>query len=232
MEFKIQIIEELFKYILIYSYLLLPIVFFISKSKRVKPIAVIALYGFLFFTLLFFYTDIPKEYRKLYQSVYTSFEYTFFAFFIWFYIKDNKARKLILLFSILFFSFQIIHFVMTKLQKLDSIAIGVETILLFSFIFIYFRQFFKVNSAKNIYEYPSFWLTVGILIYLGCGFFFNILVSYIPQQQFDELWHFTYIPEIIKNILFAMIIIGFPSQMIEHSTQSQKTKDIPNLDII
>jgi hypothetical protein len=232
LEIKIQNIEKLFKYLLEYSFLLLPAFYFIGKTKKEKQTAVLALYGVVFFCLLHFYKEIPRSYRKIYQSLYTFLEYSFFTYIVWYYIRDGKFRKVIFFFSILFFVFQIIHFLVAKHQKLDSIAIGFETIVLFFFIFTYFKQFFKTNISKNMYEYPSFWLIAGILIYLGCSFFFNILVNHIPKQQFDSLWHFTYIPEIIKNILFAIVIIWFPSQSIEHSFSSQKSKDIPNLDII
>jgi hypothetical protein len=230
--FKIQTIEKLFSYLLEYSYLLLLPTYFLSKSRKQASIILIGIYGLVFFSLLHFHDDIPRSLRKPFQYVYTFLEYSTFAFIIWYYVRNKTVRKVIVISSILFVVFQLLHFLLTKRQKLDSVVIGVETILIFLFIFLYLRQFFKYNVTENIYEYPSFWLVVGILIYLGFGFFFNILVNYIPQQQFDNYWHFTYIPEIIKNILFGVVLLGYPSPRTEKSFSKGKRVDIPNLDII
>jgi len=128
--------------------------------------------------------------------------------------------------------FHISYFLYSKPQKIDSVPIGVETILIFLFSFFYFQQFLKYNISKNIYEYPSFWLIVGIIIYLGSGFFFNILANNVTDQQFENYWHLTYIPEILKNLLFAMVLLGYPSYINEQPNSKLKKSDIPNLDII
>lgn len=229
---KIQIIEELFTYILVYSYLLIPLGFLLSRSKKYSLFIILASYGLVFFFYLNFYYDIPKNYRKIQQTVYTLLEYSVFAAIIWYNLKNVILRKTIFSFSILFLIFQVTYFFVSKLQKIDSVPIGVETILIFLFSFFYFQQFLKYNISKNIYEYPSFWLIVGILIYLGSAFFFNILANDVTDQQFDNYWHLTYIPEILKNLLFAMVLLGYPSYINEQPNSKLKKSDIPNLDII
>ena len=79
----------------------------------------------------------------------------------------------------------------------------------FIYVFLYFNQNFKYNLAENLYEYSSFWLIVGIIIYLGFGFFFNILANNLTKEEFDKYWHYTYLTEILKNILFALVVLGF-----------------------
>lgn len=115
---------------------------------------------------------------------------------------------------------------------MDSIPIGIETILILIFSFFFFQQFLKSNISRNVYEYPSFWLLVGLLIYLGCNFFFNILFNHISIEQIETYWHYTYIPEIIKNVIFAMVIFGYPTYENEIPEKKIKTPDIPNLDLI
>lgn len=134
--------------------------------------------------------------------------------------------------SILFLVFLIVYNLVTKPQGMDSIPIGIETILIISYSFFYFQQFLKSSVTKNVYEFPSFWLVVGLLIYLGCNFFFNILANHVTQDQIDSYWHFTYIPEIIKNIIFSMVILGFPSYNNEEQESKKNKIDIPNLDMI
>lgn len=229
---KIQIIEKLFTYILVYSYLVISFSFLLSRSKKYSLFIILALYGLVFFFYLNFYYDIPKNYRKIQQTVYTLLEYSVFAAIIWYNLKNAILRKTIFSLSVLFLVFQITYYFVSKLQKIDSVPIGVETILIFVFSFFYFQQFLKYNTSKNIYEYPSFWLVVGILIYLGSAFFFNILANDVTEQQFDNYWHFTYIPEILKNILFAMVVLGYPSYLNELPNSKNKKTEIPNLDII
>jgi len=110
------------------------------------------------------------------------------------------------------------------------VPIGIETIFLFFFAFLYLQQYFKKSLSKNIYEYSSFWLVAGIIIYLGSSFFFNILANHVTQAQFDNYWHYTYIPEIFKNILFALVIFGYFFKT--ENSANLKSKDIPNLDMI
>ena len=155
-------------------------------------------YGVVFCLFLNFYFEIPKTYRKLEQTVYTYLEYSFFTFFFWINIKQARFRKTILLVSFFFLCFQIIYFFVSKLQRVDSVPVGIETILILIYIFIYFQQFFSTNRTSYIYNDPSFWIVVGVLIYLGSSFFFNILANQLSK----DYWHLTYIPEIIKNIFF------------------------------
>ena len=229
---KIQTIEKLFfTYLLEYSYLFLLLAFLFSKAKKVPNYFIIGIYGLIFFSLLHYYDLIPNAFLKRYQYIYTFLEYTFLTALMFIFIKNVSVRRFMIIMSALFIIFQIVHFQITKKQKLDSVVIAVETIIIFLFILLYLRQFFKDNVTNNIYEFPSFWIVVGILIYLGFGFFFNILVNYIPQDQFDSYWHFTFIPEIIKNILFGMVVLGYPSPTIENNKKSIHL-DIPNLDLI
>lgn len=227
---KIQIIEKLFSYLLEYSYLLLPIIYLLSKQKKDNLIIVLAFYGLLFFLFLHFYYDIPKSFRKLQQAFYTFLEFTFFSYIYWNVIANKKVKNIILTSTVVFLIFHTFYFVTSSVQKIDSVPIGVETIFLLFFAFLYFQQYFKSSLSANIYDYPSFWLVVGIIIYLGSSFFFNILANHVLQAQIDKYWHFTYIPEIIKNILFALVVFGFFSKKI--SSESLKSKDIPNLDMI
>lgn len=72
---------------------------------------------------------------------------------------------------------------------------------------------------------------MAIIIYLAAGFFFNILANEVTQDQIKEYWHYTFIPEILKNLVFALVISGLLFKPSEISTQIKKP-DIPNLDMI
>lgn len=227
---KIQTIEKLFSYILEYSYLALFPLFLLSKSRSKSLNIVIGFYGLTFFLLLHYFNDIGRSIGQIIQTIYTLLEFYFFTLIFFIIIQKKNIRKIVLIFTFIFTGFQFLYYFISEPQKIDSIPIGVETIFLFFFAFLYFQQFFKHNLAKNIYEYPSFWLVVGILLYLGSAFFFNILANEITKQQFVKYWHYTYIPEILKNLMFGMIVLGYPFKDPE-TEQINKPRDIPNLDM-
>ena len=69
-------------------------------------------------------------------------------------------------------------------------------------------QFYKHKFSSNLYEYASFWLVVGMVVYLGFNFFMNILANFLTEQEFFAYWKYTYFPEMLKNVLFALIAGG------------------------
>jgi len=90
---------------------------------------------------------------------------------------------------------------------LDSLGIGIETLLLFVYIIFLFYEHFKRLDAQVIYSYNHFWLVLGILFYLGGSFFFNILADHLTSQQIKSYERLTYLGDVIKNIFFCISII-------------------------
>jgi hypothetical protein len=232
LELKIQTIGKLFTYIdeiVIYSYLLIPLIFLFNKNKK-REIISIAIYGIAFFFLLFFFYDIPKNLRAYYQSFYTFLEYAFFAYFFWLNIQNKKVKQLIVFLSFAFVGFQIIYSFVAKFTRLDVLAVGIESILLFLYIFYFFYEHFTSPRNQFIYYNYCFWLSVGLLIYLGGSFFINILANEMEQAEKDKYWILTYIAEIIKNVLFGVAILVF-SHWPQEPTE-KKPSHIPFLDLI
>ncbi len=226
---KIQVIEKLFLYILTYSYLLLPLIFFLFRSKRRIDLAV-GIYGILFFVLLYAMDNeyIPKPYQPLYQTFYTFCEYSFFTYLLFQSITLKKFKIIIVLFTILFIVFLIYDYSTRQKSQLDSIPVGIETILIFIYISFFFYQNFKNTKEEYIYTQPSFWISIGMLIYLGGTFFFNILVNYLDQTQIEKYWFLTFIADTIKNLLFCISIIVYVRT--PHKEKSLH-KSVPYLDL-
>ncbi len=227
---KIQIIEKLFSYILESSYLLIPLCFFFSKVKNKALPITLLFYGVAFFFFLHFYYDIPKDFRKIEQTVYTLLEYLFFSYIIWLITDNKKTRRLIFWLSILFLSFEIYYFLTSGPQRIDSIPVGIETILILFYSILYFINFFKENTQNYIYNDSSFWMIVGILLYLGSSFFFNILANHLSDEINDNYWYLTFIPEIIKNILLSIGIIIYKGD--SKDSLAKKPSTVPYLDMI
>ncbi len=183
----------------------------------------------MFFSLLFFY-DYTKSIRLYYHALYTFLEYLAFASIFWLNIQNRPFRKIIIICSILFFLFELYYVTGNTVQKLDSVPIGLETILIFIYIFFFFYDFSKNAKDTFIYNHYCFWLSVGVLIYLGGSFFYYILVNSLNRDEIATFEKLTFIAELIKNILFCTAIFvykKFPVNKIHNHP-----KKIPNLDMI
>jgi hypothetical protein len=214
-----------------YSYLILPLIFLITKSKLKDRIPLIlATYSLIVFTYLVFYYETPRDIRKYLQASYTFFEYSVFSYIFFYNIRSRVIKTFIITASILFIVFQVYFVSITTHKRLDSIPIGIETILLFIYIFFFFYEYSRNIKESFIYNHYGFWIAVGILIYLGGSLFFYILINQLTQDEVNKFGNLTYIAEIIKNILFAISIIiykKYPTDRIQKNPVK-----IPNLDMI
>ena len=187
----------------------------------------IAIYGMAAFIFLSIYDFVPSKTRNLYFFLYTSFEYISLAFLISLGIGNKKIKKLILSLSICFFIFHA-YFGLRSRGELDSISIGVETILLFVYIFLFFYDHSKNNKTGFIYNHPTFWLSVGILLYLGGSFFWTILFNYMSETELQNYWEYASVAELLKNLFFAVAMLIAPHQ---HKLTSIHQSQVPYLDI-
>ena len=70
----------------------------------------------------------------------------------------------------------------------------------------------------------------GILIYLSITFFFNILVNNLENNFFEKYYFYTYLGDIIKNIIFSFALFYYLKQKNISDSQYKKSH-IPFLDI-
>jgi hypothetical protein len=230
---KIQIIEKLFLHILTYSFLLLPLLVLILKL-RTKDAVITGLYGFVMFVTLsgYIYQIIKANY--LYITVYTFLEYLFFTSLIWLNIVNNRLKVAIAILSSLFVGLQIISYLITLNSTkthaiLDSVPVGVETILVYIYITFFFYESLKNPTQDHIYTKSCFWLCIGMLIYLGGTFFFNILLNHMDTSQVDRYWFLTYIADTAKNLCFCLSI--FLVARHHHRDNSLHRSSVPYLDL-
>lgn len=218
-------------YIVSYSYLIIPLSFLLFKGKlKDKVPTVLALYGILFCCWLVYYKTSPKDIRKYLQVFYTFLEYAFFTYIFWLNIRNKTVKIFILFASFLFIGFQIFFVNSTTFVRLDSIPIGIETILLFIYIFYFFYEFSRHIKDVFIYNHYTFWIAVGIMLYLGGSFFFYILINSLQSDEVEKFGNMTYVAEIIKNLLFAFSIYMYKKHPVNKIHNLQK--NIPNLDMI
>jgi hypothetical protein len=212
----------------------LPVLVFLLFLKKLKSgnnvVIAIALYSSIFFTFLNFDEYLSTHYRHVYTTTYTLLEYLFFTYIIGNIIQNKKSRFALLLLSILFIVFQIIYYFKAKFKTIDSVPIGIESILIFTYIIILFYEQFQRTRTQYIYSNPWFGIIIGIMVYLSCSFFFNIMASNIDTKALSQYWFLTWIFETIKNTLFAISIIMY-SRKPDKSSQ-QHSSSVPYLDMI
>ena len=81
-----------------------------------------------------------------------------------------------------------------------------------------------------IYNNHCFWISVGLLLYLGGSFFINILANSFSNEEFTNYWYLNYIADTIKTVFFAIAFI-FLSKKSDSKINQDKLK-IPHLDMI
>ncbi len=111
---------------------------------------------------------------------------------------------------------------------MDSIPVGIETVLIFVYIIFFFYQNFRNNYEQYIYNHHCFWLSVGMMIYLGGTFFFNLLGNYIASSDIDKYWFLTHIADIIKNLFFCVAILVYSRSHIKEKRYNHSS--VPHLD--
>lgn len=178
--------------------------------------------GFAVLTLLTFslepYINDPIS-RKIVTGATTLYEYSFFTYFIWRNIKSKKFKRVIAIASAFFFLFLLFYYTNTKLKRVDSFPIGVESILILIFSFYFFYQEINNPDVLFIYNDYKFWITTGIMIYISGSFFIYIFANQIPKNQLAQYWSFTYLFLGIMNILFSVgiLILGLNPKQKHHT---------------
>jgi len=224
---KTKTIENLFNYLAFYSDLLpiLCYILFFKKIKSDKAARIIILYLVFDFVinlaLLYF---IPYKFHNKTYPIATFFESLFFAYFFYLTVKKKSLRRAIIITSALLaltslsyyvYTYYYAYGVLRRTVHLDSVPIAIETIAIFLFSFFYFFE--QINDTENLFVYntPSFWGVLGILIYLAGSFFVYISANSISLQQLLQYWIITNIASIIKNIFFVIAIFFMASQTVK-----------------
>lgn len=192
---------------------------FFQSTRKQKSLWVIICFAILTILTFFFGNYIPRKYIRLFYGITTLYEYSLFAFFILCNIVSKKFKRLILIGSILFISFLILYYTSASFKRLDSLPIGIESIL----ILIYSSYFFyeQINNPNILFIYNDykFWVVTGIMIYISGSFFIYIFANQIPEKELDLYWSFTYIFLGIMNILFSIgiLILGLKPKQKHHT---------------
>jgi hypothetical protein len=207
-------IEDLLHFLLPCSELLfiLLLLVFYKRTKREPGLWVIGAYFVCDIVLNYaiLHTD-PKSGRILY-TIYTLAEYSFFAWFLWLQLKSHSFKKGILVSMIAFAIFSFIYFYSVKYLSIDTVPIGVETILILVFSFYYLYEQMNEPSSLFIYNKYPFWVIAGIMLYLAGSLFIYMFAYQVDPGVLNQYWLLTNVVAIIRNVLVIIAILIYVKQ--------------------
>ena len=212
---KSKVIENLFSYISDYSgytdflpFLLF--LLFIGKLKTEAPLWIIFAYCCfcVFLDISVDVFDLRGSVLRYLNSSLTFVEYLSFALFIYLSIRKKIVKQILAGVSFAFIAFLAVYFFNADSKaRIDSIPIGIETLLVL--IFSFYLLFEIMNTVKDTYiNYNyKFWVLIAMMIYLSGSFFIYLYANELAAGEgakFDILLSFFYI---LKNIFFVIAII-------------------------
>jgi hypothetical protein len=139
-------------------------------------------------------------------AAFTFFEYLSFAYFLFLQIKNNTFKKYMSYLSVLFCIFIVIYSLTVKFKSIDSVPIGIETILIIIFAFYTLYEEMNDTTTLFIYNKPTFWIVLGIVLYLAGSFFIYIFASYLKREEVKKYWPITNVLSILKHVFFCIAI--------------------------
>jgi hypothetical protein len=154
----------------------------------------------------------------LIYDFFTLLEFLLFSGFLIFQLQSATAKRVLqalcVVFSICYFGFVFYtkglvaaSSIPINTVMIDSIPIGVETIIIlpFSFYFLYERT--KDTNTLFIYETYQFWIVLGIVLYLAGSFFIYIFSNSLTPSDVRKYWVITNMFSILRSLFFVVAIL-------------------------
>lgn len=184
------------------------------------------LYGILFLTcnVIDLSGALPiSPIRKFFYGFITLFEFILFAAFLYHSISNSKAKKVIKYLSAAFTAFLIVYTALVNIKRINSVPIGIETLLILIFSFYYLFE--QMNNPKTLFIYSKyqFWVLVGFMLYLSGSFFIYIFANLLPYKEVIKYWFVIDIFLIIKNVFFTTALLIFINQQKKKTPQAFST---------
>ncbi len=208
-------------------------ILFLKKinSQEIKAFFVYIIIAFLFFIISFIASKAPTiKYSIISISIFLVLEFITISILYFFILRNNKLKKLILVLIFLFTVFWVFSFSNSNLKVFDFTPLVIECLFFTILIIYYFYEIMRYNFDTPLFQLPSFWISVGFLMYFS-GNFFLFLFS---KSKFNEPgFNNQYIVivstiTILKNILLS-IAIFVNKNLIQTKNNSSIPSDL-NLD--
>lgn len=202
------------------------VIFFLFSFKKVKSEKKLwTIFIYCSSSLLLNYIGeqvLPYSYKYVFYTLFTLFEYLLFSYFLILAIKSRLFHRIMYLAAVFFILFIICYLIVARNQRIDSLSIGIETILIIVYSFYFLWEQMNNTSTLFIYSKYEFWIITGLLIYLAGSFFIYIYANQIDEKFIYNYWFLTNVFYITKNIFFAIGIFNYIKKFRKQTYPSKK----------
>lgn len=130
--------------------------------------------------------------------------------------------------SLLFIGFLIYFIATSHFSRIDSIPIGIESLIIISFSFYYLYEQMRNPTNLFIYNNYIFWILIGIVMYLAGSFFIYIYGEQLDTAEWRKYRYLTLVFYNLRGIFFAISILVFIKNRNRYATTP---KNVPFLDL-
>lgn len=153
-------------------------------------------------------------------SFFTILEYTLFALFLYLDLKEKTFRYVMLLGSLIFYSFAIYSLLHKNLVNFDSLPASVECILLIIYSIFFLYEQMKDPSIFYIYYSKAFWIIIAFFIYFSSTLFLFIYAASLANLERSNYWNINFIFNILKNIFFSISFVMKEGKKTQHPIET------------
>lgn len=155
-------------------------------------------------------TSLP--YRKFFYGLITFFEYALFSLFFFRTLNSLQIRRTIVILSVIFLAFLLVHINMARMERIDSVPIGVETVLILFYACCFLFEQLNDQRILFVYSRYQFWVAIGCMLYLSGSFFVYIFANQIPRSDLLRFWSVIDVCLVVKNLCFTLALLLFINQ--------------------
>lgn len=198
-----------------------------SKEKTLRVVLFYILYCIVNEGMSFYLQSFGSPNTVYLFLLFTIVEYSFFCYFIYLILPKNLVKRSVPFVWIGFLLFAFIDYAFfSKAQEFDSIASGIESIIVLMLsIYFLFSQVKGANSLL-IYSTFNFWAVIAFLIYFSGTFFLYLMTERMMHDvSFQKQYFVINISfNILKNLLLCV------AMTMRVNTVKQEKSVIPDLD--
>ena len=198
-----------------YLFELLPLIFCIvffrkinTKALKVFFIYTISLAVFLVLGLVANKVFHNREAFFLILRVYSTLEFCLLALFLKELYRSPLAKKIIIYLIVPVVAFSAIDYMNgNKTQFNNHINIVTSLIFILSLIYYFFEKM-QNDVTVPLYQSITFWLCVGLFLYVTGSFFFFIFSSTSDVKAYQQMTFIYTIVTISKNIILCLSLLA------------------------
>jgi hypothetical protein len=180
------------------------------NSKEMKVFFVYTIVGVFLFIISYLASNFYPAYLNITISVSLILQFIFLSILYFNIIKNKKIKNLIISGAVLYVFFWIYNFSKSNPSEYDFTPLAIECIFFTFLIVYYFFEIMRYSLDIQLFQLPSFWISVAFLInFSGTFILFLFGKSLVEDPSFKT--QFLIIVStitIIKNILLCTAVIA------------------------